>query len=316
MPSPDPSQEEPASRQPGRKPFFWLRVVVTIIGWLVLFVIIVRLINAHDFGRAGLLETLATRFAVETVLFTAVAFGAIRSLPFGAKPGWRGTTALGMWIALIVLSDCLSRLELGAVETALAALRDAMGLGGLLFLLLGYALALALPFVPGVEIGLLIIMLFGSLGAIAVYIATIVGLSLAFTTGRLIPERVSTRVLNYLGIAVPNGQFESALRTALVGKNPGGSGWHRLVVQLMNYRYLTLAASFNLPGNSVLGGGGGIALLCGASRQFEWHGFVLTVILATAPIPVLVVAGGIDAGTLVYLHDSVQNLFSRFVGLF
>lgn len=77
----------------------------------------------------------------------------------------------------------------------------------------------------------------------------------------------------------------------------------------MEYRYLSLAVSFNLPGNSALGGGGGIALLCGASRQFEWHWFVLTVVLATAPVPILVVSGGIDASTLVRLHDAVQNLF-------
>lgn len=314
--SPDPLPEQLASRPPGRKPFFWLRVVLTSIVWLVLFAVLLRRINAHDFGRAGLPETLLMRFAVETLLFTALAYGTIRSLPFGAKPGLRGTIALGLWIALIVLSDCLSRLEFGAIEAVLAALRDTMGLGGLLLVVLAYVLALALPFIPGVEIGLLIIMLFGSVGAMIVYAATITGLSLAFAAGRLIPERLCARLLNRLGIAVLDGQFESAVRGILAGRRSGRDMWQRFVARVMEYRYLSLAVSFNLPGNSVLGGGGGIALLCGASRQFEWHWFVLTVVLATAPIPVLVVSGGIDAGTLVHMHDLVQNLFVNLVGWF
>jgi len=314
--SPDPLPEQFTSHQPRRERFFWLRVVVTGIVWLVLFAIVLRLINAHDFGRAGLPETLLMRFAVETLLFTALAYGTIRSLPFSAKPGLRGSIALGLWIALIVLSDCLSRLEFGAIEAALAALRDTMGLGGLLLVVLAYVLALALPFIPGVEIGLLIIMLFGSLGAMVVYVATIAGLSLAFAAGRLIPERICARLLNRLGIAVPDGQFESAVRGMLAGRRPGRNMWQRFVARLMEYRYLSLAVSFNLPGNSVLGGGGGIALLCGASRQFEWYWFVLTVVLATAPIPVLVVSGRIDASTLVHVHDLVQNLFRKFVDLF
>lgn len=199
-----------------------------------LFVVILRLINALDFGHAGIPETPAIRFAVETVLFTALGYGAIRSLPFGAKPGWRGTIALGLWIALVVLSDCLSRLE------------------------------------------------FGAIGAMAVYGATIAGLSLAFATGRLMPKGVFSRLLNWLGIAVPDGQLESALRGMLAGTRPRRGGWHRLATRLMEYRYLSLAVSFNLPGNSVLGGGGGIAMLCGASRQFALHWFVLTDVLATA----------------------------------
>lgn len=221
--SPDPLPEQFKSRQPRRKPFFWLRVVATSIVWLVLFIVILRLINAHDFGRAGLPETLAIRFAVETGLFSALAYGAIWSLPFKAKPGLRGTIALGLWIALIVLSDCLSRLEFGAAEAALAALRDTMGLGGLLLVVLAYVLALALPFIPGVEIGLLIIMLFGSAGAMIVYAATVTGLSLAFAAGRLIPERICARWLNRLGIAVPDGQFESAVRGMVTTGARGGT---------------------------------------------------------------------------------------------
>ena len=67
---------------------------------------------------------------------------------------------------------------------------------------------------------------------------------------------------------------------------------------LLNHRYLTLAACLNLPGNSALGGGGGIAFLCGLSGQFHWRRFILTVILATAPIPLLVLFGLVPVESL------------------
>jgi hypothetical protein len=73
---------------------------------------------------------------------------------------------------------------------------------------------------------------------------------------------------------------------------------HRFRVYLVRYRYLMLALLFNLPGNSVLGGGGGIALICGMSRLFHWKWFVLTVILVTAPVPLLAFLGLIQLEVL------------------
>ena len=60
---------------------------------------------------------------------------------------------------------------------------------------------------------------------------------------------------------------------------------------------LVLGILFNLPGNSVLGGGGGIALICGMSRLFKWQWFLLTVILVTAPVPLLAFFGLIQLET-------------------
>ena len=39
----------------------------------------------------------------------------------------------------------------------------------------------------------------------------------------------------------------------------------RLLPFLLRYRYVALALAFNLPGNAVLGGGGGIAMMAGLS---------------------------------------------------
>ena len=311
QPDPVPRYISPAARHPH---LFRLRIAATIAAWVMVAAGALRLINALDLGPAGLPLTVTIRFVVESVVFTVLAYGAIRSLPVGRKPGLRTTAALGLWIALVVLSDCLSRLEYGALETMLAEMRAAMGLGGLVLAMLAYMLALALPFVPGIEIGLMVMMLFGASGAMGVYVATIAGLGFAFAAGRLIPARSFARLLARLGVAMPDEPLEAAMRRMAAGAPGGRGGWSRLAARLVEYRYLTLAVALNLPGNSVLGGGGGIALLCGASRQFQWYWFVLTVVVATAPVPVLVVAGGLDVHDLVHLHDFVQNTFARLFG--
>ena len=56
--------------------------------------------------------------------------------------------------------------------------------GGFLYILL-----LSLPFVPGVEMGVLLMCVFGKEGTVFVYFATVAGLNLAFLMGRLFPEK-------------------------------------------------------------------------------------------------------------------------------
>jgi hypothetical protein len=50
-----------------------------------------------------------------------------------------------------------------------------------------YSLLLAIPFVPGAEIGLALFAMLGPAIAVLVYVCTVVGLSLSFVVGRLIP---------------------------------------------------------------------------------------------------------------------------------
>lgn len=298
-----------------RHPRLFRLWVGTMIGaWAVVFVVALRLINTVDFGPVGMPATVAIRFVVETVAFTVLAYGALRSLPLGLKPGLRATTALGLWIALVVLSDCLSRLEYGVLDTMPAMLREAMGPAGIAVATLAYMVALALPFVPGVEIGLTIIMVFGAFGAMVVYAATIGALGFAFAAGRLIPAHIFAGLLQRSGVAIPDEPLDAAMRRVAAGARAGRGRWARVAARLLAYRYLALGVALNLPGNSVLGGGGGIALLCGASRQFRWYWFVLTVAVATAPVPLLVVIGGFDVRDLVRLHDFVQEMVGRVAG--
>jgi hypothetical protein len=62
----------------------------------------------------------------------------------------------------------------------------------------------------------------------------------------------------------------------------------RVAPHLLRHRYLLLALLFNLPGNAVLGGGGGIAALAGLSGVFATAPTALTIALAVAPVPLMV----------------------------
>ncbi len=165
-----------------------------------------------------------------------------------------------------------------------------------------YLLLLSLPFVPGVELGLLLMGLYGRTGIAMVYLCTVGGLTLAFALGHFFGRTLLQRWLPpppVSGDAEHMGQSRDRLSGMLhnldatdpaIARRADSNHWargraNRYPVGL--YRYLLLAALLNLPGNYLLGGGGGIALFCGASRHMRWRGFLLTVILCTAPVPLL-----------------------------
>ncbi len=104
--------------------------------------------------------------------------------------------------------------------------------------------------------------------------------------------------------------------SVIAGGNAARGVAGRLGNFLLSHRYLTLALCLNLPGNSVLGGGGGIAALCALSRQFYWWRFVLTLIVATAPLPLFVLIGQIEIEPLLERHGILHDLLSRAEGIF
>ena len=163
------------------------------------------------------------------------------------------------------------------------------GLTMLFGLTLLYAILLSIPFVPGVELGWAILMVLGVKGLVLVYPATVLGLCLSFFIGRWIPPLALERFLHWLhwyriehllGKMRPlNSQNRLAM---LLANTP-----RKVIPLLLRHRYLALALAFNLPGNSVIGGGGGIALLAGMSRLFTPLAFVALVCLAITPIPLI-----------------------------
>jgi len=59
----------------------------------------------------------------------------------------------------------------------------------------------------------------------------------------------------------------------------------RIVPFLLRHRYLIIAILFNLPGNAVIGGGGGIGVIAGMSRLFPFPKYVFLVCVAITPGP-------------------------------
>ncbi len=175
-----------------------------------------------------------------------------------------------------------------------AAARAMTGL--IITVMVGYAILLAIPFIPGVEIGIAILVLEGADAAPMVYLATVAGMLLAFLIGqyapldRLIPLCHDLRLLR---IAKLLERIELTPRkdrlNAMHDKLPK---W--LVPILCDYRYVTLGLAINMPGNIALGGGGGIMMAGGISRLFQTRFAILTILLATLPIPLSVWLLGAD----------------------
>lgn len=158
-----------------------------------------------------------------------------------------------------------------------------------------YVLASALPFVPGAEIGWIMLGAFGSAMALPVYLCMVFALCLAFCIGRLVPPQGLGKMFRFLRLTraadmvdQTNGLPPHERQRVLTENAPNA-----LTPLLLRHRYLALALAFNIPGNSVAGGGGGLAMFAGLSRLFSWPGFVICVLLAVAPVPAVVFLFGL-----------------------
>jgi hypothetical protein len=157
-------------------------------------------------------------------------------------------------------------------------------IGGVIF----YVLLLSLPFVPGVELGVLLMCIFGKEGIVFAYFATLAGLSLAFFMGRKLPLRWVKSSLEKLGFAHATEHHVDDIDGMLENFSLNDRFCHnRLISFILKYRYPAIGILFNIPGNYLIGGGGGIALACGISRNISWKWFFLTVVVAVSPVPLL-----------------------------
>ncbi|NRB01156.1 MAG: hypothetical protein HRU32_15325 [Rhodobacteraceae bacterium] len=157
----------------------------------------------------------------------------------------------------------------------------------LIFLVAFYAVLMAVPFVPGIEIGISLLLIGGATIAPIEYFATVAGLSLAYLVGfrisydrlhRILADLRLRRVCDLL--ADLKAMDQDTRLHALKDRLP--SWVHPLIGR---GRYVLLIALFNVPGNFVLGGGGGIALLAGVSRVFAPGPTLLSIAIAVLPVP-------------------------------
>ena len=168
-----------------------------------------------------------------------------------------------------------------------------MLLTALWFSILVYIFWMALPFVPGIELGLALMVMLGAKGVVLVYLCTLLSLSLSFAIGRLIPLKYFARFLGWLHLGKARD-----LVLELEPLNPEekldfllGTAPSKAVPYLLEHRYLMIAIILNLPGNALIGGGGGIGLVAGMSRLYPFPKYLLLVGLAITPLPLLFLAG-------------------------
>lgn len=164
----------------------------------------------------------------------------------------------------------------------------------LMFVTAVYVLAAAIPFVPGAEIGAALMVTFGQPIALLVYTAMVAALLTAFLVGRYVPASTLAIVFGFLGLQRARILIQhmdtlpqEARLSFLLERAPS-----RIVPTLLRHRYVAVVLALNTPGNTLIGGGGGIALLAGMSGLFTALYFGVAVAIAVAPIPLLVLLTG------------------------
>ncbi len=202
---------------------------------------------------------------------------------------------LGLRLSLLGLAIGLVAIPVYGLQSDwLAMLEKMREMPSMLFsVTLVYAICLAVPYVPGVELGLMIMLIFGRTGILMAWIGTVIGLTLAFSIG--VWFRTHFRDSDYLRRWRSRAKdFRVESNQQLQQTNVGA--W--LATKIAKFKsaspYLLLGALFNLPGNWLIGGGGGIALVGGLSGKLRWLPYVLTVMIATAGVPILVWLGVIE----------------------
>lgn len=178
----------------------------------------------------------------------------------------------------------------GAADDVADDIASGMMFGTIVLFLLIYACLIAVPFVPGIEIGVALLVMRGAEVAPYVYLATVLGLVLAYGAGQRLSYRWLHRLFADLGmrracrlIERTEGLSREARLAELRAALPR---W--LAPVALHGRYVMLALLLNLPGNGLIGGGGGIALLVGLTRVFAPAPTVATIGLAVLPVPLAV----------------------------
>ena len=153
---------------------------------------------------------------------------------------------------------------------------------------------LALPFVPGAEIGLAMLTVFGAAIAPLVYAATVLAMMVSFLLGRILPGTTLLWILSLFRMRKAADLIGRA--AALPPKDRldlllDGSP-QKIVLLALRHRYIALALLVNTPGNAVIGGGGGIMLMAGMSGIFAPVQTFIAIAIAVSPVPIAIVVLG------------------------
>jgi len=207
---------------------------------------------------------------------------------------WRTVIKLTFLLVLIIGGNLASHWITGLLKFEILPSNEDFVHRLIMTAAVAYALLLAMPFVPGVEVGLALIGMLGPPIVFLVYVSTVAGLSLAYAAGRLISlgglirlleEFRLHRMARLLRMVHPMSKDERL--DFLIARAPTRFGPF-----LLRHRYIALAVLFNLPGSFLIGGGGGIAMIAGISGIYSTIGFLVTVMVAVSPVPIAILIFG------------------------
>ncbi len=201
---------------------------------------------------------------------------------------------LALLAGVILIAAQAADLVKQALQIEISSANEVLVRRGIALGTLAYVVFTAVPFVPGAEIGMVMLGMFGAAIAPLIYLATIVSLCLAYAVGRLVPPRMTAAGLRWLGLhrladriletlrMKPSDRLESLLE-----------GIDSRVLHIVaRHRYVALALMINMPGNVLVGGGGGISMAAGLSGVFAPVPFLLTVMVAVSPVPLAIIVFG------------------------
>lgn len=195
-----------------------------------------------------------------------------------------------IWGGLVLVCLCMivgghslvAKIEIvfGLQGRAATAMLDHPAIIALIIII--YMVLLAIPFIPGAELGLMLMLVFGAAIAPVIYLATFCALLLAFATGRLVCFQGLLDTLAALGLS----QLAAFLKSKCDQHEDAAAKAHQSWANtLVKNRMLSLGLLLNVPGNTLIGGGGGIAMSAGASRLVSFRAFALLTAVAIAPMP-------------------------------
>lgn len=197
-------------------------------------------------------------------------------------------------IALVIAATWLAHLVRDALKLDMMP-ADSNGMRAVLIAgIFAYVILLAIPFVPGAEIGIALLGAFGASVAPVIYAATVIAMMLAYVIGRTLPFEMLSRVFRLFRMrratvlidrlcALPQ---EERLNVLLESAPP------QLIKLALQRRYVALALAVNMPGNVILGGGGGILMMAGLSRLFAPLPVLLAILIGVSPVPLAVLLFG------------------------
>ncbi len=203
---------------------------------------------------------------------------------------WRWAAILCLYIVLIMTGMFISRWIAINSEMNLASEGGGRLDAAVLALSSIYVMASALPFVPGAEIGFAMIMVFGARIALLVYACMVFAMVMAYSAGRFIPISTIAYLFGFLGLTRARdfileiaAKSPSERLLMIVQRSP-----NRFIPFLIKNRHIAFALALNIPGNSLVGGGGGLSMIAGMSGLFSFWAFLITAMIAIAPIPLAV----------------------------